>query len=278
MTQLIGIELYKIFTKSRNYIGFAVISFLVLVIQFGISVDGQHYLDFAIQSLSETFYMQGNLLNGYFIAHLLMNAMWILLPLLISFVTADLLAGEMADGSMRMLLCRPVPRSKVILAKYIAGCAYATLLMIFFSTINLGAGIFFFGKGDLLVMKQNLVILESSDVLWRFGAAFGLGIIAMWAVTALSFVFSVISSNPVTPIAATIATIIATMIISAIDLPIFRMINPFLLSSYIGSWRIFFNDPINVREIYTCAIALALHIIIFMAFTMIWFKRKDILC
>ena len=65
MWTLIQLELFKIFKKPRTYIAFVAITVLVAIIQVGFYVDGDTYLDFAFQSLTATFSIEGKVMNGY---------------------------------------------------------------------------------------------------------------------------------------------------------------------------------------------------------------------
>jgi len=79
-------ELYKIFSRPRTYIAYAAILIIILAIQFAIYADGQKLLDFTTQNLRESFDFSGNLLNGYFISYLILNALWVHIPLLVALV------------------------------------------------------------------------------------------------------------------------------------------------------------------------------------------------
>jgi ABC-2 type transport system permease protein len=50
-----------------------------------------------------------------------------------------------------------------------------------------------------------------------------------------------------------------------------------LFTNYILSWRLFFDDPIDVSEILKSVAVLFGHIIVFYGLTAYIFKRKDIL-
>ena len=121
MTELIKIELYKIFKKWRTYIGFIAIGLLVAIIQTAMYYEGQKSLDFMTRNLQDSFLFVGNLLNGFFISYLILNMLAVHIPFLITLVAGDLLAGESTAGTYRILLTRPVSRLQVLSSKFIAG-------------------------------------------------------------------------------------------------------------------------------------------------------------
>jgi ABC-2 type transport system permease protein len=71
--------------------------------------------------------------------------------------------------------------------------------------------------------------------------------------------------------------IIAFLILSAIDLSLFRAIKPFMFTSYMGSWKEFFTDPMDQAKIVRAGAVLLLHIITFYSIAWYHFTRKDIL-
>lgn len=274
---LVETELYKIFRKGRSYIGFGAIAFIVIVIQIALFVDGESYLELGTQSLKDAFTFQGNLLNGYLSVFIILTSLWVHIPFLIALVAGDLIAGEAAAGTLRMLLIRPISRTQIICAKFLAILIYVLAIVVFMAAISLCTGLLIFGEGDLFVMKDILYIFESNDALWRILASFVFSFLSMSTVATLAFMLSAIVDSSLGPIIMTMSIIIVFMIVSSIDLSIFRAVKPFMFTTYMGAWRAFFSDPVEWQKIYTAAIALTSHIFIFLGFTIWHFKRKDIL-
>jgi len=277
MFSLIRIELYKIFSRIRTYIGFIAIGLLVPLIQVALFIDGETYIEFSLQNLKEAFDFQGNLLNGYLACYIILATLYVHIPFLITLVTGDLLAGEAAGGTFRVLLTRPVSRTKLLFAKFISGLIYTAALIFWMALISLLLGIAIMGTGDLIVIKNTVYIFAEDDVLWRLLAAFGFGLIAMWCVASLSFMFSSFADNSIGPIILTMTVIISFIVISAIDLSLFRVVKPFLFTNYMGSWKLFFETPVNYDKILMSAGALIAHIILFFGIAGYNFKKKDIL-
>lgn len=277
MLNLIQIEVYKIFKRSRSYIGFVAIAAIVLVIELALYLDGKHFLEMAVQNLRDSFSFDGNLLNGYLAVFIILNSLWIHIPFLIALVSGDLLAGEAASGTFKLLLTRPISRFKLVLAKFIAAFVYTLALILFMAVLSVGLGVFLFGKGDLMVVQNTIYVFSQEDVGWRIASAFAFSILSMTAVSALAFLFSSLAENSVGPIIGTMSVIIALFIFSSIDLSLFRTIKPFLFTNYLGAWRLFFEEPLNSIKIMKAALVLTTHIFLFFGITAISFKRKDIL-
>lgn len=278
MSTLIRIELFKIFRKWRSYIGFLVIAVIVPVINFAMLAEGEKSLDFMTRNLQQSFVFVGNLLNGYLISYFILTSLAVHIPFLIALVAGDLLAGEATAGTYRLLLTRPVSRMKIVTAKFIAGLIYSNLLVLWLAIISLGLGILMFGVGELIVIKSSgIIIFSKGDVYWRFLIAYGFAGLSMTVVTALAFFFSSLVENAIGPIISTMAVIIVFIILSAIQVDFFRNLEPYLFTTYMSSWRMLFDDPVDFAGFFKSALILAGHIVVLFSLAALIFKRKDIL-
>ena len=278
MITMVRIELYKIFKKWRTYIGFIAIGVLVPIIQIAMLYEGENSINFVTREIRESFVFVGNLLNTYFISYIVLNAIAVHIPFLITLVAADLLAGEATAGTYRLLVPRPVSRMKIVTSKFFAGTIYTNLLILWMAIISLGLGFIIFGVGELIVLKSDTVIIfEKSDVLWRFILAYGYASLGMMVVCSLAFLFSSLVENAIGPIISTMAVIIVFIIVSAINIDLFQAIRPYLFTSHILKWREFFNDPVDTFEIIKSVLILVGHIVLFFSLTAFIFRKKDIL-
>ncbi len=278
MIKLVKIELYKIFKKWRTYIGFIAIGLLVPVVQIAMLANGQRSINFMTRELQQSFVFVGNLLNGYFVSYLILNSLAINIPFLIALVAGDLLAGEATAGTYRMLITRPVSRFSIVTAKYLAGVIYSCLLILWLAVMSLGLGMILFGSGELIVIKSStIIIFAQNDIIWRFLLAYLFASLSMVVVASIAFLFSALVENSIGPIITTMAIIIVFLIISAINIDFFRALKPYLFTTYINDWRVFFNKPLDTKEIFTSVSVLLAHIVILYSSALIIFKRKDIL-
>jgi ABC-2 type transport system permease protein len=241
-------------------------------------IEGERSLDFMTRNLQQSFIFVGNLLNGYLISYIILNSLTIHIPFLITLVSGDLLAGEATAGTYRVLLTRPVSRFKVATSKYLAGIIYTNLLVLWLAIVSLVLGIVLFGVGELIVIKNSgIIIFAKNDIIWRFLLGYGFAALSMSVVSSLAFLLSSLVENAIGPIVSTMAIIIAFIIISAIEINIFQTIRPYLFTSYMSTWRLFFDDPFNTQEIIKSCAILVGHCLLFYG-TALWiFSKKDIL-
>jgi len=276
--KLTWIEIQKIAAKPRSYIGMIVITVIVLVILLAMKADGTSYIKFVTQSVEQSFLVEGKILNGYLVCFIILQTLIIQIPLLVALITGDAISGEAGAGTLRFLLTKPVSRGSVIMSKYCAGSLYTLGLVIWLGILALGGGLLLFGPGDLVVIKsEEIIILQSSDVFWRFMLAIALAFLALSLVGALSMLLSCFTDNSIGPIIITMAIIILFTIIGTLDVPIFDHIKPFLFTTHMIVWRSLFERPLPMHDIM-CSIWILLgHTIVFLAIALLYFRKKDIL-
>ncbi len=271
-------EFIKIASKPRSYLGFAAITLLVGVILFAMKMDGLSFISFITGSFEQTLSFEGNILNGNLIGFIILQMLVIHIPLLIALVTGDLVSGEAAMGTIRLLLTKPESRTNILLSKFVAGCVYTLIIILWFAFMAVVVAKILFGTGDLMVLNNDgLVILQAPDVTWRFLSAFALAFLSLATIATLSIMLSCFSENSIGPIVATMAIIILFTIINTLDVKVFDSIRPYLFTTHMAAWRSFFSDPLPKREIIQSVVVLLAHIGIMLSIAIYKFNRKDIL-
>jgi len=274
---LLRAELYKIFKKPRTYLGFGVIAAVTLVIQLAMYANGQSFVDFVLQGIQEQFDVEGNILNGYLVTYIILNLLLAQVPLLVALVAGDALAGEAGAGTLRLLLTRPIGRTRLVLAKFTASSIYAILLLLWLAVIGLGLSLLVFGRGDMLnFTADRLIMLLSDDIFWRYLGAFGFAALALITISTLALFFSAMAANAIGPIVSTMGVIILMTIITNLELPLFQAIKPFLFTTHMVAWKGFFNEPVPYGAMLQSALIMLAYILVLLGATIFVFKRKDI--
>jgi len=219
MWTLLRIELFKIFRRPRTYIPFAAIAAMILIIQLGLKFDGRSYLELMMSSLSDSFIIPyGMIMNGYLVAFVILNTLLIQVPLLVALVAGDIIAGEANMGTLRLLVIRPVSRTRLLLVKFYASVIYTVLLLVWMALLALFLSMLLFGTNDMMIARNTVMEqIKSSDVLWRYIAAFGYASVALSTVAALAFLLSVFAENSIGPIVSTISIVIVLTILSEMN-------------------------------------------------------------
>jgi ABC-2 type transport system permease protein len=199
------------------------------------------------------------------------------IPLLVALVTGDLISGEAAMGTLRMLVSRPISRSQLLLSKFLAGGIYTLLIVIWLGVLAVVVGRFLFGPGDLMVLNSDgLIIIQEQDVAWRYLGGFCVAFLALLTISSLSICLSCFSDNSIGPIVSTMAIILLFTIIGTLDVPVFDPIRPYLFTTHMAAWRSFFEDPLPWDQIKQSIYILILHNLAFMGIALVTFHRKDI--
>ena len=277
LIKLIGLEIIKIFGKKRSLLGFLALAVLMPLIIWGFSKGATGIEQDIVRQLEGSFIIVGSVFNGFLVTYITMNFLWVHIPFLVMLVAGDVVAGEGAAGTFRIILTRRVSRFKILIAKLIATYLYTILLITFFVIMSLGLGSLWLGVGDLVVFDKGILILPQEMVWVRFALAFGFATFVMLVVTTLCFMFSSMVNNGIGPIVGAMAIIIIGLAIANIPIDIFKKISPYIFTSYFDIWQKAFFDPIPWRDIGNDAIVLTTYTLVFIIISSVHFIKKDIL-
>ena len=291
MMKLLQIELFKIFRRPRTYIAFAVITLIILLIQIALKFGGKEYVGLMMSGLNESFEVpMDQILNGYLVCFIILNLLLIHVPILVALVAGDAIAGEANMGTLRLLVSKPVSRTKLLAVKFLASSVYTLLLLIWVAVLALFLSMLLFGTNSLAVPRElEFNIIESGDILWRYAAAFVFAAISLICVASLAFMLSVFAENSVSPIVVTVSVIIVFTILTQMQVPFYdETIKPYLFTSHMLGWKGFFyvkgmeGETIkgsieNFSAIIKSALILMLYIFGFLAVSVFYFRRKNIL-
>ena len=270
-------EVIKIALKPRSYLGIAAITVLVGVILFALKSDGMSIISFVTSSFEQTLSFEGNVLNGNLVAFIILQMLIVQIPLLIALVTGDLVSGEAAMGTIRMLLTQPISRTQLLLSKFIAGGIYTLIVIVWLGFMSVIMGKLLFGSGDLMVLNSDgLVILQEADVNWRYLGGFLVAFLALFTVSSLSICLSCFTDNSIGPIVTTMSIILLFTIIGTLDVHVFDSVRPFLLTTHMASWRSLFEDPLPIQDIKNSILILFIHNILLISISIYVFNKKDI--
>ena len=270
-------EMIKILAKPRSYIGFGALTLLIGVILIAMKADGENFISFVTASFEQSLSFNGDILNGNLMAFIILQMLIIHVPLLVALVTGDLVSGEAAMGTLRMMATKPISRNAILGSKFLAGAIYTFLLTLWMAFMAYGVGQWMFGTGDLIVLNNDgLVIIPADDIAWRYIYGFALAYLSLLSIATMSICFSVFSDNSIGPIVSTMAVIILFTIIGSLDVPSFNNVQPFLLTTHMASWRSLFEIPVPISDILNSIYILLAHILGFTGIALWKFNKKDI--
>jgi ABC-2 type transport system permease protein len=245
MRQLLKFEWIKLMHRPRTFLSIGLMLVLVGLVFWGLKAEGANALGYLFQSLDENFLMQGTILNGYMVSFLILNTLWIHIPVLIVIITGDLFSAELESGTIRMLMTRPISRNRVALAKYCTAVIYVFFFVLTFTIVSLGLALLLFGSGDLIVAFNGIQIIPEADLLWRFFAAFGYAFLAMSTFAILSVAISFFTRKSLVAILITLGIIVISTLLQTLAASLFLGWESFLITHHFAQWQLFFYSEID---------------------------------
>ena len=236
-------ELWKLFGKKRTYIGFGMFLLAqnVIIILFRYTNATKPM----VRTLEGNGYLAQDFVSTLTIATIMVLVMaYTLLPLYVALVGGDLVAKEAEDGSLRMILSRPVTRFRLLLLKWLAGNVFAFALVVSLGAFGLVFTSFWFHWGGLFVFVpgETFSLFDSGTGLGRYLGAHLVMFTKAATVLSLAFMFSCFN---VKPAAATILAL-SLMLINGImqEIPYFKGFQQWFLTYHLNVWQVVFQENI----------------------------------
>ena len=268
-------ELLKLFARKRTHLGFgaflAVELLILLILQmpkpaqmFKKSMT-QHGLDFS------------HYFSGLTLAHVMItNTIFLLGSLYLALVCGDMVAKEVEDGTMRMVLSRPISRLRVLLLKYLACVVYTWALTLFIVLSSLLLGIADRGLGGLIVVAPwdgVFGFYEAGPGLERFAIGTGILCLVMLTLATLGFMFSCFNMKPASATIMTLSVYIIDTVVRSI--PYFESIRHYSLSHHMAIWAQSFQQDLPWDKILHSIAYLGAWNLLFLSAGAIYFFRRD---
>jgi ABC-2 type transport system permease protein len=236
-------ELRKLFARKRTYIGFGAFFALELLV---LALFQLPKVQSAWRTLIERAgYVFESYFSGVTLALIILMATFLLTMLYLALVGGDMIAKEVEDGTLRMTLCRPVSRVRLLLVKYAACVLYTFALVLFVGVSALAVGLLRHGAGGLFVWapeQQIFALYEWRDGVARFGASLFFYGLSFLSITTLAFA---LSSFNMKPAAATICALTYFFVdFILFRLPYFESIKGWFITRNMESWTNIFREQI----------------------------------
>jgi len=249
-------ELWKLFGKKRTYIGFGafVVAQTVMLLMFKYT---RWQSDFE-RLLAGNGYLASEYISALTVALVMLFPQWaLLMPLYVALVGGDLVAKEAEDGTLRMILSRPISRVRLLLVKWVAGIVFTAALVLALGGIALGfARLYFPWKGMFVFVQGHLMFSLFSPgeglALYAFSHLF----LVLNAITMLSvaFMFSCFNMKPAAATILTLSFLFASMVIEHI--PFFERYQNWFITYHLGCWFQVFQEPTPWAQILQSEIIL----------------------
>jgi len=211
--------------------------------------------------------------NGLFLAFTsLVVTLPLFLPLAVSVVAGESIAGEASTGSLRNLLVVPVSRTRLLLVKYVGIAAFAVAAALTVFLVGSIVGWVLFKHGAVTLLSGDVV--SSSDALWRALLVAGYVAAMLLGVGAIGLFASTLTEVPMGAMAGTAVLTIAAEIADSV--PQISWLHPYLYTHYWLSFGDLLRQPIQTHEIWIGLLSQGAYVVIFGALAWARLTTKDI--
>ena len=237
-------ELIKLFAKKRTYIGFG----MFLVAQNAVILLFRFTR--ATASMKRT--LEG---NGYnvveFMSALTLSTMMVLvmaytlLPLYLALMGGDFVAKEVEDGTLRMILARPVSRIRLVIVKWLAGLVFSISLVAALGLFGWTFSAFWFPPtGGLFVWLPGEVfsVYSFGDGMVHYALAHAVMVLKAQTILTLALMFSCFNMKPAAATVLALSVVLITRIL--MEIPYFHDLQHWFLAYHLDVWRLLFLKPV----------------------------------
>ena len=268
-------ELRKLFGRKRTYIGFG--AFLLIEILILLLLQLPKVQRSFRQMIERSGYIFEDYFSGTTLAfEMLRWTIFLLGALYLALVAGDVVAKEVEEGTMRMILCRPVARWRLLLVKYLACVIYTFSLIFFIGLTALGVGLLRQGVGGLFVfapVEGIFALFEFGEGIRRYLGALPLLALSLLSISSLGFMLSCFNMKPAAASIVTLTIFFVDLIFKAI--PYFESLKQWFFTSHMAAWLNMFQPRIPVAHmIEDYAYLLAADLTLFLI-GVIHFQQRD---
>jgi ABC-2 type transport system permease protein len=235
-------ELWTLFGKKRTYIGFGafvlVQTGMLLMFRFGrVRAEME-------RTLAGNGYLAQEYISTLTVAVImLIPQVALLMPLYTALVGGDMVAKEAEDGTLRMILSRPISRFRLLLVKWLAGVIFAGLLVGVLGGTALGlARIWFPWKGMFVSWPGigfNILSVGTGFKLYLWSISF-MAVNASVAV-GLAFMFSCFNMKPAAATILALSVLFTSMVLE--NIPFFEPYKEWFPTYHFHTWIRIYSQP-----------------------------------
>jgi ABC-2 type transport system permease protein len=244
----LGNELKKLFARKRTYIGFGTFIAVEALILFWLHLPKPSA--FFRRVIEQNGYVFEQYFSGLTLGLLILIWTFFLDALYLALVAGDVISKEVEDGTMRMMLCRPISRGRIVLLKYLACAIYTFVLIGFIGLSALLVGIVYKGYGNLLAFDpmQGLYALhEAGAGMKRYLGALLLLALCLMTITSMGFMFSCFNMKPATATIVTLSIFFFDWVFH--NIPYFESLHAWFINTHMSTWLHVFEGYIPVWQI-----------------------------
>lgn len=211
--------------------------------------------------------------NGLFLAFTaLVAALPVFLPLAVSVVSGEAVAGEASLGTLRYLLTTPVDRTRLLFVKYLSIVAYGTIGTLIVAVVGVLTGVALFPVGDVTLLSGSTIPFAEGLLRALFVAGYVAAMLA--AVAAIGLFVSTLTEVPIAAMSATVITIVVVQICDSI--PQLAFLDDWLLTHHWFAFGDLLRDPVALGAVGFGLLVQLGYVTVFLALAWARLTTKDV--
>jgi ABC-2 type transport system permease protein len=249
-------ELWKLFGKKRTYIGFGM--FLLAQTAMLLAFKYTRWQSDFEKLLDGNGYLASEFISVLTVSVvMLIPQIMLLMPLYATLVGGDLVAKEAEDGTLRMILARPISRVRLLFVKWSAGIIFAALLVLMLGGTAMGfASLLFPWKGMFVFSPgQAFCVLPAHEGLIRFIVSLLFMAVNASVMVSVAFMFSCCNMKPAAATILALSFLFVSMVME--NIPFFDRYENFFITHHFKCWLLVFQSPLPWAQICQSEIILA---------------------
>jgi ABC-2 type transport system permease protein len=196
----------------------------------------------------------------------------IFLPMVVSVVAGDSVAGEANLGTLRYLLIVPVSRTRILASKFGALIAWCLIMTAVPAAVGLLAGIALFPRARITLLSGNQIGLAEGAA--RLLLAVGYGALMMVAFAAVALFISTLTEVPIAAMASALTVAVVMQVLDLVSA--LHTIAPWLISHYLFNLSDLLRDPVDLSRMQHGAFVALAYIAVFWSLAWARLSTKDI--
>jgi ABC-2 type transport system permease protein len=267
-TRFLRSELHLIFGRRRNWAGLAVLAAVPILLAIAVKVSSS-----GSGGGGGPDFFAGITDNGLFVALAALSIeLGLFLPIAVAAISADAIAGEAHQGTLRYLLTVPVERTRMLLVKYTGVVIFTFVATLLVAATGTLIGLALFGGGPVTLLSGAQVSL-GEGLLRLLGICVYLSI----GLAALGAVGLFISTLTEQPIGATIAIVMLNVASFILDsIPQLDWLHPYLLTHWWMSFGDLLREPVALDAMRSGVLSAAAYMLIFLSAAWARFANRDV--
>ncbi|MET8989252.1 ABC transporter permease [Nonomuraea wenchangensis] len=266
--RLLASELALTFRRPRNMALLAVLGVVPVILGIGLRLAsgtaGDGEMGGIVQNLA------GNSLMLTFLSFSFL--VLLLMPVAVSVVAGDAIAGEAGGGTLRYLLAAPAGRGRLLAVKYLNAVVFGYAVTAVVAVTALLTGLALFPGGSVTLLSGTTITM--GEGLLRILLAVGYVGAAMAALAAVALALSTFTEVAIGAIAGTLVLLVVCQVVRAV--PALAPVTPYLLPTRFTAFDAVLRDPVDFAALRDGLLSFAAYIALFGSIAWARFSGKDI--